>query len=52
MNKEIKLGRITAWLIKRIFKKQTDKFDSNKNGILEAKVEYDLTSGDLNIETK
>lgn len=52
MKKEIKLGKFTAWLIKRFFKKQVDKFDSNKNGILEASFEYDLSTGELDLETK
>ena len=52
MKEKIKLGRFTAWLIKRFFKKQVDKFDTNQNGILEASFEYDLSTGDLDLETK
>lgn len=52
MKKEIKLGKFTSWIIKRFFKKEITKLDSNKNGILETSFTYDLTSGDLNFETK
>lgn len=49
---KIKLGKFITWLIKRLFKKQIDKFDTDKNGILEAKVEYDLSTGELDFEAK
>lgn len=52
MNKEIKLGRFTSWILKRIFNKQFDKFDSNKNGILEASAEYSISTGQLKVEAK